>query len=235
MDEQAPSVRKKTMSLMMSLILFVIVMMFAGWCSGYIVSRASGFWASFDLPLAFYVSTFLILLCSGGMFLALYFARSGKQQALTISLLLTITLSIGFGISQFTGWDQMFQKGKHIQGGILGMDGAKTAGDVFYYKGIELIEYEGQYYMPADGEKEYPLNDELESAGNNASSYFFVLTGMHLVHVILGLGLLVFISIKALKGRYGQENYLGIKLTGRYWHFMGGLWVFIMLFLYFIH
>lgn len=223
------------MSLMMSLVLFVVVMMFAGWCSGYIVSRSSGFWASFNLPSAFYVSTLIIVLCSVGMFLALHFAKAGNQKALINSLLLTMALSIGFGISQFAGWNQMFTVGNHVQGGILGLDGTTAKGDIFYYKGEELIEEAGQYYMAADAEKEYPLNDELESAGNNASSYFFVLTGMHLVHVLLGFGLLVYIFFKALKGRYGKENYLGVKLTGRYWHFMGGLWVFIILFLYFIH
>ena len=141
-DQQDPAVRKRTMSLMMSLILFVIVMMFAGWCSGYIVSRASGFWASFDLPFAFYISTLMILLCSGGMILALHFAKAGKQRALTNSLLLTMALSIGFGISQFNGWNQMFEVGKHIQGGILGLDGIIMEGDVFYYKGVELIKNE---------------------------------------------------------------------------------------------
>lgn len=230
-----PKVKRKTMTMMMSLVLFVIVMMFAGWMSGYLVSRSSGFWASFELPSAFYISTILILLCSVGMFLALNFAKAGNQKALTYSLLFTILLSVGFGILQFNGWSQMFEAGNHVQGGILSLSGKTAEGTVFYYKGTELVEQNGQYFMAVDIEKDYPLNDELESAGNNASSYFFVLTGMHLVHVLLGFGLLVFILIKALKGRYGKENYLGIKLTGRYWHFMGGLWVCIMLFLYFIH
>jgi cytochrome c oxidase subunit 3 len=49
------------------------------------------------------------------------------------------------------------------------------------------------------------------------------------------MGLLIFVLIKALMGRYNKKNSLGVKLTGMYWHFMGGLWIYIMLFLHFIN
>ena len=234
-DLKEPRVRKKTMTMMMSLIIFVVVMMFAAWSSAYIVSMSSGFWAQFDLPSAFLVSTCLIMLCSVGMIMALRAAKKGDQKMMVGSLIITLVLSLGFGASQFSGWSKMIASGNYVQSSLLDIQGVYGEDHFFYYKGTQLLEIDGQYYMPADSGREFPLNDELDSARNTASSYFYVLTFMHLLHVLIGVGLVIYLLFKAMKGRYGQQSYLGVKLSGMYWHFMGGLWIYIMVFLHIIH
>lgn len=56
---------------------------------------------------------------------------------------------------------------------------------------------------------------------------FYVLTFLHAVHVLAGLVPLVFIAVRAYRGRYGTGDYEGIHLVGMYWHFLAVTWIAI--------
>ncbi|NUM51096.1 MAG: cytochrome c oxidase subunit 3 [Flavobacteriales bacterium] len=66
------------------------------------------------------------------------------------------------------------------------------------------------------------------------SSYMYVLSGMHLLHLLGGLIAMAVVLSKSAAKKYTSENNLGIQLAGIYWHFLGGLWVYLFLFLFFI-
>lgn len=67
---------------------------------------------------------------------------------------------------------------------------------------------------------------------NNVSgSFFIVITGAHLAHLLGGLLALFVSGIKAASGKYTTYNYLGIKLTALFWHFLDALWVYLFVFL----
>ena len=67
-----------------------------------------------------------------------------------------------------------------------------------------------------------------------ASSFLYVITFAHLVHVIGGL-ISVFITFtKSVNLKYTKENYLGIELTSIYWHFLDILWIYLFAFLLYI-
>lgn len=69
---------------------------------------------------------------------------------------------------------------------------------------------------------------------NPAGSYFYVLTFMHLLHLLGGIIAVLVVYFKSLKNRYNSENLLGLKLCSIFWHFLGVLWVYLFLFLLFI-
>ncbi len=74
-------------------------------------------------------------------------------------------------------------------------------------------------------------------AGKDSSAsgaYLYVLSGVHLAHVIGGLIVLIFVGIKSLRGAYDSENRLGLKMAAIYWHFLDILWIYLFLFLLFI-
>ena len=73
----------RTRKLVTYLIVFAIVMFFAGLTSAYVVSMSSGYWVDITLPAAFYVSTAAILLSSVFVQLALVAARSGASNSST--------------------------------------------------------------------------------------------------------------------------------------------------------
>lgn len=67
--------------------------------------------------------------------------------------------------------------------------------------------------------------------GNPSGSFMYVLTGLHVVHVLAGIICLIVINVKANQQLYTAKNYLGLQLCAIYWHFLDGLWVYLFLFL----
>lgn len=70
--------------------------------------------------------------------------------------------------------------------------------------------------------------------GNPSGSFLYVLTGMHLAHLVGGIIYLLIITARAIQGRYHSKNRLPVELCTVYWHFLGGLWVYLFFFLLFI-
>jgi heme/copper-type cytochrome/quinol oxidase subunit 3 len=54
---------------------------------------------------------------------------------------------------------------------------------------------------------------------------FYVLTGLHALHVIGGLVPLLVVNARARAGRYGREHHPGVVYTAMYWHFLDAVWV----------
>lgn len=66
---------------------------------------------------------------------------------------------------------------------------------------------------------------------NLSGSFFIVITGTHLAHLLAGLVTLLVSFVKSLRGKYTVHNYLGIKLTAIFWHFLDLLWLYLFVFL----
>ncbi len=69
---------------------------------------------------------------------------------------------------------------------------------------------------------------------NASGSFFYVLTGLHLAHLLGGMIYLLAVNIQALKKKYTSQNYLSLQLCATYWHFLDGLWIYLFFFLIFI-
>jgi cytochrome c oxidase subunit 3 len=61
---------------------------------------------------------------------------------------------------------------------------------------------------------------------------YFAMTGLHALHMIIGLGLLSYLILFAWKGRYTPEYHAPVELTGLYWHFVDIVWIFLFPLLY---
>jgi cytochrome c oxidase subunit 3 len=66
---------------------------------------------------------------------------------------------------------------------------------------------------------------------NPSSSFFYLLTGLHALHLAGGIISLVYVLIKALRGYYSSRNRLGVELCVTYWHFLDFLWVYLFVFI----
>jgi cytochrome c oxidase subunit III len=66
-------------------------------------------------------------------------------------------------------------------------------------------------------------------ATNPSSSFFYLLTVTHALHVLGGLGGLIYVIVKLDKSVLRQNQLIA---TARYWHFMGALWVYLLLLLW---
>lgn len=69
---------------------------------------------------------------------------------------------------------------------------------------------------------------------NVSSSFLYVITLTHLIHIFAGILVLSFVLYKNTKGLYDAKNYQGMELGGIFWHFVDALWIYLFLFFYFI-
>jgi cytochrome c oxidase subunit 3 len=65
-------------------------------------------------------------------------------------------------------------------------------------------------------------------------SFYFAMTGMHAVHMIIGIGLLGGLLFRAGRGRYSPEYFTPVELVGLYWHFVDIVWIFLFPLLYLV-
>lgn len=102
------------------ILLFAMVsmtMMFAGLTSAFVVSKSRVDWLKdFELPTAFYSSTFVIIACSVTFHLAKKAIQKNNQSLTTTMLLATLALGILFVILQFVGFDQIVKSGYYFTG-----------------------------------------------------------------------------------------------------------------------
>ncbi len=61
---------------------------------------------------------------------------------------------------------------------------------------------------------------------------YFVMTGLHALHMIVGLGLMSWLFWTAWKGNYNAEYYMPVEMSGLYWHFVDIVWIFLFPLLY---
>jgi cytochrome c oxidase subunit 3 len=72
------------------------------------------------------------------------------------------------------------------------------------------------------------------SRGELFFSFYFILTGLHAVHMLVGLSVFTVLLVKARWGRYSPTYYSPIEVGGLYWHFVDIVWVFLFPLLYLV-
>lgn len=65
-------------------------------------------------------------------------------------------------------------------------------------------------------------------------SIYFVMTGIHGVHVLIGIGMFAWLTSRTLRGHFSSAYYTPIENTGLYWHLVDIIWIFLFPLLYLI-
>ncbi len=163
------------------------------------------------------VNTVVLILSSLTMALAVYFAQTGNRRGQIIGLILTLILGTTF-------------------------------------LGIKAVEYRDKYrdsLIPGQLIPGRPFNPQVQEHGAPYDKHklhmqpgatvrhvemfywiYFAMTGMHAIHMVIGVGLLSVILFFAWRGRYGPEYHSPVEISGLYWHFVDIIWIFLFPLLY---
>ncbi len=102
------------------------------------------------------------------------------------------------------------------------------------FLGVKAVEYHDKFVhhlIPGHGfhvESLFPKQVEL------FYSFYFIMTGLHAIHMIVGLGILTTLVWMAQKGRFSTQYYAPVEMAGLYWHFVDIVWIFLFPFLYLV-
>jgi cytochrome c oxidase subunit 3 len=65
-------------------------------------------------------------------------------------------------------------------------------------------------------------------------SLYFAMTGLHALHMIIGIPILLTLAWMAHRGRFGPAYHTPVEMTGLYWHFVDIVWIFLFPLLYLV-
>jgi cytochrome c oxidase subunit III len=79
------------------------------------------------------------------------------------------------------------------------------------------------------------VDREVFFVGNPAGSFLYVFTGLHAVHLISGVIFLIIVLISTFRYKVHSQALNTLDMAATYWHFLGGLWLYLFLFLLLNH
>jgi cytochrome c oxidase subunit III len=62
--------------------------------------------------------------------------------------------------------------------------------------------------------------------------FYYIMTGLHVVHMLAGIGVLVYLFVRAYRNAIAPDKYVAIEVTSLYWHFVDIVWMFLLPLLY---
>lgn len=188
------------------------VLFFGGLFTGYTICRwrYSGDFQAASERLSVWlgaVNTAVLICSSLTMALALYSARLGNRNGLIGFLAATMLL-----------------------------------GSVFL--GIKAVEYTTDYNESLIPGSKFAFKEHSESPARGPTAdprhaelffvFYFVMTLVHAIHMLIGLGVLLVLLILSLRRRFSSEYFTPIEIAGLYWHFVDIIWVFLFPLLYLV-
>ena len=163
------------------------------------------------------INTGVLILSSFTMAMAVYFTQVGNRRPQIFCLVLTLVLGLAFlGIKAVEYRDKYTDR--LIPGHLI--PGASFN---------PQIQVEGE---PIDHHKLHLLPGANVKQVEMFYWIYFAMTGMHALHMIIGAGLLTFLIIWSVKGRFDPEYHSPVEVVGLYWHFVDIVWIFLFPLLY---
>ena len=100
-------------------------------------------------------------------------------------------------------------------------------------KAYEWTEKYEEHHMP--GQAAFHLEGTpLQGPAKIFFSLYFAMTGLHALHMVVGVGLLSVIIWQTRQGKFSADYYTPIDISGLYWHFVDVVWIFLYPLLYLI-
>lgn len=97
---------------------------------------------------------------------------------------------------------------------------------------IKFVEYYDHYELRQVPGFWFVTNDPSPGPYQNFFVFYFAMTGLHAVHMIIGIGLLLVLAVRSALERFNERYHNPIVLTGLYWHFVDIVWVFLFAIFY---
>ena len=209
--------QKEAVTLGMWVFLVTEIMFFGGMFAAYLIYRMwyyPGFVAaSHELDLALGgVNTVVLIGSSLTVALGVHAAQTGKKRQTVNYLLLTGVLGLAFLVIKYFEYSSKFDlHAAHHSASMIRL-----------FPGAGIFEVTGEHAGIASQMRIFMV-------------LYFALTGMHALHMIIGIGILAVITWMAMKGEFSPQWYAPVEIFGLYWHFVDIVWIFLFPLLYLVN
>ncbi len=215
------------------------IMMFGGLFSAYLIYRIKYYPAfvagSTSISVSWGFANTLVLIASSlTMAMAVWAAQQGKRNFQIWFIIGTMILGgVFLGVKAkeyYDKWDEC-----HIPGHIIGKGFNAWGGCSVNNPKLGNIADEIQEHAKEAGTT-VPDVSAIQTAMQTQIffSFYFLMTGLHAFHMIIGMGLMTWLLLRARRGEFGPDYYTPVELGGLYWHFVDIVWIYLFPLLYLI-
>jgi len=102
------------------------------------------------------------------------------------------------------------------------------------FLGIKSFEYYHKYEEHLIPGPHFEFSAQNKNHAQIFFSFYFVMTGMHALHMIIGIAVMLVMILLTLRRHFSAEYYFPIEMAGLYWHFVDIVWVFLFPLLYLV-
>jgi cytochrome c oxidase subunit 3 len=225
--------QRDTANLGMWIFLVTEVMFFGGIMLAYTINRHVYFPAfamgsnTLSLKLGAF-NTVVLLASSFTMVLAVWASQVGKKALIPWFLIATIGLGFVFFGVKYVEYAQKFHH--HLVPG--------KSFDIFYCVDnptkCEDIDEKDMQVEREELEKAREADPDLNAHAQLYYSAYFGMTGLHALHMIIGVGLLLWLVKESFAGQFTTSWNTPVDIVGLYWHFVDIVWIFLFPLLYLI-
>lgn len=217
------------------------VMFFGGLIGGYLVYRLTSpdvFGVASKYGLNVYLGTFnTVILLTSSLFMAfaVHAGATGDRKAQIRYLLLTMLFGVGFMCVKGYEYSEEFRE--HL---VPGAHFSTHALDAHLPREPPPPGVSAEHSREAARTLRTSLlltATPAQFVRQRAQLFFvfyFFMTGLHLFHMVVGLGLVSWILMLARRGRFTPEYHVPLEMVGLYWHFIDVVWVFLYPLLYLV-
>jgi cytochrome c oxidase subunit III len=204
--------QRNAASLGMWVFLATEIMFFGGMFCAYLVYRHWYFAdfgaASKSIDATLGATNTAVLICSSlTVVVAVWAAQTSRKTLLVVMLVLTMLFGLTFlGI-----------KGKEYKDKF---DEHHVPGASFSFNNVPVPGHPGEFANPRHAQIFFSL--------------YFMMTGVHALHMIIGLGIFAWLLHAAWKDRFTPEYHTPVEIGGLYWHFVDIIWIYLFPLLYLI-
>jgi cytochrome c oxidase subunit 3 len=186
-----------------------------------------------SVPVAAF-NTVVLIGSSLTVVLAVHAVRLGKNGLLQLALWLTVLLALVFlGVKAYEYHEDYVEQ---MIPGIAKLDPARSfSPEKWTETWVEQKKHKaGNSWTEGDKEAAELEAKQMLPQGELFFCFYFVTTGLHAVHMIIGLGIFAVLIYQVRRGVYTPTFRSPIEVTGLYWHFVDIVWVWLFPLLYLI-
>jgi cytochrome c oxidase subunit III len=99
-------------------------------------------------------------------------------------------------------------------------------------KAVEWHEKFVEHHVP--GASFHLEGEPMQAQAQLFFALYFAMTGLHALHMVIGIGILTVLAIRAQRGRFSAAYNSPVDVAGLYWHFVDIVWIFLFPLLYLI-
>jgi cytochrome c oxidase subunit 3 len=151
-------------------------------------------------------------------------SKIGMWLFLATEVLLFGGLFVGFGLMQARFPLEFKEAHEHLQRPL----------GAFVFLGVKYFEYSHKFeegLLPGHFYKH--VGDKIQINGHSSPGYatffsfYFMMTGLHGIHIVVGIALLAWIAVRGNRGEFNSNYYTPVDLVGLYWHLVDLIWIYL--------